>query len=621
MHRCNPLTLCPTSAARVLALLLLLVRPCPTCATPLSWTDDDWSYGHHSSLTGVDPDVCPGLLVLNNNLHDLRYLAGPTQFQGLYSMAVYHDTLFVTASDYPFMYDGADVIAYDYLQGTFDVVYQPYESGLHIIKLFGDTLYLPGPDSMDPWETPGSIYTYDGHLWREKATLPTAVHVCDVEVAGQTVYATTGHCTGELNGMGCVWMSRDWGDTFTRVLSIRPTPDRPWRRMFGLGHIGNRVFAQPDGFPPETNVIYSSINGTDWDTLPVPNFPVDRQAMFTIWNNTLLMTIENRMYLWNGTTWRERYLPFHGWRWCRGIQCYKGNLYGGGNTCRLFHWLGESQWESIGSLNVDSTTTEIESMASYYGRLYLSTSRLEQGQGMLPGIYVSASLTSGTMNSLVHDFGVQTAGGIISFDQFRPSPEDHAILQLRSGLTEAQLATRPFIGPDGTIYTYYEGPGTLLASIHTGDRYFQFRVELHCPQGLRMPILRSVTLRVDSLGAPSGISEEEAAETIAGARSHWQVGAAYPNPAQNEVSLPLRLVRPDAPEHSVRLATARAQITDVTGRVLRSETIRLEAPGRDWRWDLNDNHGRPVPSGTYWIGVRIEGDNAGETVRAIRVLR
>ena len=188
-----------------------------------SWIDDDLSGGRYAEVRGIDAEIAPGLLVLDNRLDDLRLVAHPTSFQGMYSIAAFHDTLFITASDYPYMYDGAEVIAYDMAAGTFEVVYRPYESGLHLIKRIGDTLYIPGPDSMDEWWQEGSIYTYDGGAWVEKATLPTAVHVNDVEIVNGLLFATTGHATGELNGFGCVWVSDDWGDTFRRVLTIEPS--------------------------------------------------------------------------------------------------------------------------------------------------------------------------------------------------------------------------------------------------------------------------------------------------------------------------------------------------------------------------------------------------------------
>ena len=617
----------PTSLLRsisnsvcTIALLAILVAPTPTPATNLEWRDDDWSGGRYAGASGVDPEVAPGHLVLNNDLGDLRFVANPTHFQGLYSMAAYHDTLFITASDYPYMFDGADVIAYDYLRDSFEVVYQPYESGLHMIKAIGDTLYLPGPDTMDNSMLPGSIYTYNGDEWREKETLPHAIHVNDVDIVNNVVYTTT----GQFDGQGCLWRSTDWGDTFTPIRCVAQTFEQPWRRLFGIGHIGNRIFVQPDGFAPETNLLFTSTDGINWQTSTVPHMPVDKMAMFTNWHGQLLMTMDNRMYAWNGVTWLEYNLPFSGWRWCRGIHGYKSDLYGGANTCWIYRWRGGSNWEPIGSLDVDSTSTEIEAMATYYGRLYISTSRPVQGGSMLPGLYVSASIPSGFLLSLPHDFGTRTTNGRINWSEYRPAPGHQALLQIRSALTAEELASRPFVGPDGTDGSYYNAPNSPLAQIHVGDRFFQYRVELRCPQRMRMPVLHEVEILADSLQFPSGFTEdpEHSPSHAPGSAYLLEVGMPFPNPAQDGVYLELT-VRASGEEASRGTpALSRMLVTDLQGRVLRSETIHLAPGSRNvWRWDLRDAEGRRVPSGTYWLRVEPVGAVSEGASRSVRVLR
>jgi len=581
------------------------------------WEDGDWSNGHYTSIAQLDADTRPGVLVLENRLDEWHYLGNPTQFQGLYSMQVYHDTLFIAASDYPFQFDGAEVLTFYYPTAQFAVDYEPYESGLNIIKQFGDSLYIPGPDSRDPWTADGSIYLYGGQEWIEKQTVPVAVHVCDVELCNGILYVTTGHWAGELYGRGCVWISYDYGETFTRVLTLEPTTEHTIRRFYGLGHIGDRVFAQPDGFPPVTGQIYTTTNGVDWDVISVSNLPVDKHATFLEWNDRLHMMIENRMYIWNGSSFQGYTMPFHGWRWCRGYHGYKGELYGGGDSCILYRWISGGQWQSVATVALDPATEEIESLATYYGRLYVSTSRvseLDQAR-----FYVSGALPSGQLTSVIHDFGVGTQSGLITWDDYRPGTGTTRF-QVRSAPTETELLQSVFIGPDGTGGTYFTTPGTLLSLEHNGDRYFQYQVELLCPNGLDMPFLDRVVLELDSLNVADvdPLAPGRGLGIAAGAPAvQLLLDRAGPNPVRGDIEVRLQLDG-HGPE---RMLPVQVWVLDPQGRVLRSERIMAGAPGAfAWRWNLCDDRGRRVPAGVYQTAFRIAGLAANPVTRPVVVL-
>ncbi len=603
--------------AALAGLLLLAALAGGARASNCFWEDSDWSNGHYTLIAQIDPDIQPGALVLQNRLDEWHYLGTPTQYQGLYSMQVYHDTLFIAASDYPFQFDGAEVLTYDYPTGQFAVDYEPYESGLNIIKQFGDSLYIPGPDSRDPWTADGSIYLYGGREWIEKETVPVAVHVCDVEVCNGILYVTTGHWAGELNGRGCVWISYDYGDTFTRVLTLDPTTEYPIRRFFGLGHIGNRVFAQPDGFPPESGRIYTTTNGVDWDLITVSSLPVDKQATFLEWNGRLHMMIENRMYIWNGTSFQGYTMPFHGWRWCRGYHGYKGQLYGGADSCILYRWISGSQWQSVATVALDPSTEEIESIATYYGRMYVSTSRvseLDQAR-----FYVSGAVPSGRLISVAHDFGVGTQSGMISWDDYRPG-DATTRFQVRSAATETELLQSAFIGPDGTSSSHFTTSGTLLAPEHNGDRYFQYQVELFCPNGRDMPFLDRVVLALDSLDVAGVEADDPDRDPWAGSGGssvQLLLDGPGPNPVRGDVEVRLQL---DGRAVG-RTLPIQVWVLDPQGRVLRSERITAHAPGPiAWRWDLRDDRGQRVPGGVYQAAFRITGLPAGPVTRPVVVL-
>lgn len=613
----RPLRSLPVLTLLALAAAAALLATASADGGPrdLVWTDEDWSGGQHAGASAIDPEIEPGLLVLDNRLDDFRFLSQPTDWQGLWSIDVYHDTLFMAASDYPYMYDGADVIAFDYLADTYEIVYQPYESGLHLIKVIGDTIYVPGPDSMDPWIEEGSIYTYDGHTWLEKATLPTAIHVNDLEILDGKLYVTTAHATGELNGYGCIWMSEDWGDSFTRILTIYPNAEKPYRRFFGLGRFGNRLFAQPDGFLPEDEMLFTSTDGTQWDSIHVPNLPDELQCSFITWGDSLLMPVGARLYIWDDIQWRGRSMPFNLTRWGRGVQEYKGELYGGGMSCEIHRWLGESQWEFVGSLPADPDSVNISDTATYFGRMFVSTYR--SPQGFPARLYVSAAEPLGTLESLPHDFADYTHNGILSWDDYRPGEGNLAAFQLRSATSLEQLELEPYVGPDGTLDTYYETSGTALPMLHYADRYFQYRVELRCPAGLWMPLLRSVTLELDLLD-PSAV-DEDAPLVGAGLVFH----APQPNPAQGSTllraSLPASLIA--AQRGDARPPVVHLQVCDLLGRRVRAATVVADATGEmAWRWNLRDDHGRRVPAGIYRARIDVPGA-AGAPGHALVVLR
>jgi len=597
----------------ILAGLAVLAAGAPAGAQPEAWTDTNWSWGNYELGTNVDGTAEPGILILRNRIDDMRFFADPADWQGIYCMAVYHDTLFLAMSDHPFSYDGADIWTYDYRTAHFGLSYQPYESGVLITKVRGDTLWVPGPDSMDPWYDFGSVYLYDGQIWLEKDTIPTAVHVIDLEVCNGIVYASTGHATGSLDGYGCVWISRDWGDTWTRVLTLYPTPEHYVRRFFGLGQHGNRVFAQPDGYAPEENRIYSTVNGTDWDSINVSHMRIDKQMVFTDWGDSLLCTIHDRLYIWNGTTLSQDYrLPWDGYRWDRGIARYEGKLYGGGLDCHIYRWQQGAQWTLVGPVGLDPDTEEIESMAVYRGRLFLGTSRRTLDQA--GHLYVSAAMPSGSLLSLPHDFGAPIGSGRLSWEDCRFGPENTTRFRLRSGTTLEEMRQQPFVGPDGTSETWFTDSGTPIASIHVGHRCFQYMALLLCPDGLRMPYLDSITLDVWAQD-PSDVDDAAAAADAGGARDLRLV---FPSPvrAESGIDVWVRNALAAAGPRSLEF-----RVSDAAGRLLRTCEIAAGSTGSvHWNWDLRDAVGRRLPAGVYWADVRPAGGAAPAAARSLVIL-
>ncbi|MBM3318537.1 MAG: hypothetical protein FJY75_11865 [Candidatus Eisenbacteria bacterium] len=599
-------------------LLLALLPARSPGAGDLVWTQSDWSRGGYEMAQGIDADIHPGLLVLLNHPEDMRFVAEPTAFQGIYALAVYHDTLFLGASPYPLVADGAEVLAYDYATDAFSLDYEPFEQGIVALKVYGDTLYLPGPDSRGGWNW-GNIYLRDPEGWIRKETVPSGVHVFDLTILNGSIFVTGGY----RDSSGKVWRSDDQGDTFYDSYVIPYNGGIAGvRRLYACETYRDKVYAQPDGRGGDLFLV--RFDGAVWDSLPIPNMPLNRQGLFTAWGDSLIFTISNRMYFIVGDQVTQRYLPFQGNTWCRSVHRYGNALYGGALSGLLYRWRPETHWVLMGQLGLDPATEEIEGLAEYFGRLYVSTSRPDGYAG--GRLYVSAAEPSGELVSRAHDFGRPTGDGLLSWDGFSPLPEGRVRLQLRSSHSPLLLPQQPFVGPDGTDRTYYESSPAALPPGHQGDRHFQYRVEMLCPDGLRMPWLRSVTLAVDSLDA-SAVAELEARrgpELLPRGAARWILDPPSPNPAGGAVAFAARFLAgagASAPSPGAAGGAA-LRVFDPGGREIRSAFVPAASGAARWQWDLRDAGGREVPAGTYWVSVRWTGDGDPiESGRAFVVVR
>ncbi len=595
------------AAGRLAAGLLAAGLLAAPRGADLVWTDDDWSQGRYALTSAADPEVHPGLLIPANDPATMLFVAEPTDYRGIYAMAVYHDTLFLGAGPYPITADGADVLSYDYRTGVFRTEYQPDEQGITALKVFGDTLYMPGPETHDGYTLGSAIYLYNGHEWIKKQHVQLALHLFDLEMLDGAIYVTT----GDHDYIGSVRVSHDLGETWDTLLHLDPTSTSEGRRFYGIGSFQGRIYAQPDGYEPESECIYA-FDGTAWDTIPMPGLPEAKMGKFTAWGDSLFLNIRNRMYILHEGQVHASWMPFAGDRWCQGFHVYKGMFYGGADYGRLYRWSPGSPWSQIGEIGLDPSTEEISVLATYYGRLYLATARYEGHTG--GRLYVSAAAPQARLLSLVHDFGAPTVNGTLAWIDFRPGSGNTTRFRVRSGATPEDLAAAPFLGPDGTATSSYVTSGTALPAAHRTHRYFQYQVDLLCPAGLEMPFVDRVTLAVDTLDATS-VDEPPAAS----APRLW-LGAPRPNPARHGVELPVAPAAAGAPaERALWL-----RVTDLQGRRVREERVALHGTERTlWRWDLTDCSGARVPAGIYLVRVSCAARTAAGAVatRTLLVLR
>ncbi len=85
-------------------------------------------------------------------------------------------------------------------------------------------------------------------------------------------------------------------------------------------------------------------------------------------------------------------------------------------------------------------------------------------------------------------------------------------------------------------------------------------------------------------------------------------GSISPNPFRERATISFRLAEP---------ASIGARVYDAEGRLRRSlaEGRALAAGERALTWDGRDDAGREVPTGAYFVELRIEGGSSRESIR------
>lgn len=112
------------------------------------------------------------------------------------------------------------------------------------------------------------------------------------------------------------------------------------------------------------------------------------------------------------------------------------------------------------------------------------------------GLYAATNSTDPNSAEYVSQvFALQEpiTGGNLFYEGAMPD-QNCLRFQVRSGSTETQLGDHSFIGPDGTLNTFYQSSGQALWSGHDGDIYIQYRAILSSTEPTLAPFLRKVVL-------------------------------------------------------------------------------------------------------------------------------
>ncbi|UCG69137.1 MAG: hypothetical protein JSV09_15355, partial [Thermoplasmata archaeon] len=99
------------------------------------------------------------------------------------------------------------------------------------------------------------------------------------------------------------------------------------------------------------------------------------------------------------------------------------------------------------------------------------------------------------------------SGGPVSWDILEWSaikpPDTNIRFQLRTAPTMLGLFGKDFVGPDGTMDTFYDSPGSVIWPGHTSEEiWIQYIVFLETADGSRTPILEDVTIFYNRIPSP-----------------------------------------------------------------------------------------------------------------------
>ncbi|MHC4698377.1 MAG: hypothetical protein ACYTFA_16715 [Planctomycetota bacterium] len=453
------------------------------------WTQNDWSGGLYDSADGIDAEVEPGELVLDSDPDRLVLAFDATDYAGVWALCQWRDQLYLGACDSPGNAHGGDILIYDYATDSVAFDYAVNEQGICVLKVHEDVIYSPGIDSMGSWDF-GNLYYNDGGGWVRKETIPSGIHVFDVDFWDGRVWVSTG--TALLGYPGVLYSSDDMGDTWTEEFRVDTVPPETFRRLWGMTAWNASLFVQGDSKPPEGEVIYE-LTGESTITHSVSNLGPQVLSGFVEFQGRLACIPKSGMvHFYDGIAWSFRYVPISSNVIRRALCVYRDRLYVGGNEA-LFAMAYDEAW-----LQIDAPLAgrEVEALAQHHGRLYAGT--LGSGE-----VFVTPTVSEGVLVSLPRTFTVPMNGGSLSWSALLPSAETSVSLQLRSAPTVDLLSEALFLGPDGSPDTWYVRSGTPISDAHNGDQHFQYRVRLSTEQPRLAPVLTSVILTMGAGPVPT----------------------------------------------------------------------------------------------------------------------
>lgn len=480
-----------------------------------SWLDGQYASVSNTTLrfvTDLRLESDPSNMV---QLYDFSNATPYAPFYQLWGMTVYRDRLYLSVckstmesnnKGYLFEYDGT---------GVPTMFHEFPEDGMWKVRAFNDKLYVPGHDTA-AGDKKGRLYIYDGDSWTFQYVTPgSSDHNMDVEEYNGELYVS--NC--QVNRYGGVYESYNNKMDWRQALS-----DKWWFGDKLKAFNGNLYYGLGRETYPHHHVtrphLMAKFDGTAWRYIdPLnPRESFDAIAGFGIFNNALYLGCMESIFKYDDVTdtvaemhhmdhITYEFAEHEGGFYAVSGQVFRDDLVGNGpefrryipagahytditNNARLWHTPDGSSWTMICEMPED----EAISAHSWNGRLYVGTGGNRSGSD-IACVYVSAYAPTGALTSTPYDTGL--ADPFYSLlDWSADTPAGTALrFQLRSADSEGGLGSSLFVGPDGTVGTFYTTPQTGASSVHTGDRWFQYRAFLSSTDVTNQtPILRSVSL-------------------------------------------------------------------------------------------------------------------------------
>ena len=146
------------------------------------------------------------------------------------------------------------------------------------------------------------------------------------------------------------------------------------------------------------------------------------------------------------------------------------------------------------TLNLYQTPNEKNEIKVRWVRLKNRTNSYTFAVSEGQGLYAAANSTgSAEYTSPIFKLDAPISGGKLFFEGITPD-QTKSRFAMRSAKNQKLIASKPFVGPDGVMNTYYQTSGQPLWSGHDGDTIVQYRVLLTSENPVLSPALRKVQL-------------------------------------------------------------------------------------------------------------------------------
>ncbi|PIR68017.1 hypothetical protein COU50_00150, partial [bacterium CG10_big_fil_rev_8_21_14_0_10_33_18] len=470
-------------------------------ALPTSFTDTDWSNGNYSILSDIDPNNSAGQLLLKNDPSTMVLLGSPIKLTNVTSMKSYKGKLLLLASSKVWEISDAELSSYDPINNTYEQIsyYNApagitsgskvimKEQGTGMMAVINDKVYIPGPDPDESWDF-GNLYIYDGTTLTKKRTIPNADHSHDVTYYADKLIVTSTHPTGVTPPD----FSLDDGNTWQTLTYCSDA--YVMNGLGGASSFGGKLYLyagdkQPTGGYASAIFIY---DGTicikkPWQIgLPLSEY---KGVILSGRNYSLDGINFNPISAFDGNPGRysESYTDYDGKHYAAANVTSSSYIPGLVYTTGLFSSTDGINWSYLGSGTELSFTSG--KIVNHQGRLFF-TGETKNSTGD-SAIYVSSSKSSGELISKpqeLTDFNKLT----LSWNAVKPTGTNIKF-QVRYANDLTSLNSASFVGPDGSLTSYFTSSGTSLIGIPKSS-YLQYKTYLNTQDSKYTPYLEDVTI-------------------------------------------------------------------------------------------------------------------------------